>query len=135
MAYSILKTNPLVYKIDIDNVGEDLMLLKQNFAFFFSVMTALQEYKEDIVEQKKVFKILDNIHLTELEESDSLIMSIYKDMYFAEVCSNYNILSMTNVFWLLFEFVFGLKEKDVFFSKTKDRDNQHEKKSQSDCYL
>lgn len=95
-----------------EGIGEDSAIdpyyLKQRLAFYVAVSSILQEYKKDEIQKKldEGKKLFDAPRRSDIEKEagvDSFFEGVYKDMFFAEVYHNYNVLTMANVFLLLTE--------------------------------
>lgn len=103
IAQVILFSDPLDY-IDESLSVLDPYLLKQRLAFTVALQSILQAYPEEILNQiKKPYFRYDELDKSCGEEDDRFVLSIYKDMFYAELYKNYNVLTMANVFGLLTE--------------------------------
>lgn len=109
IAQVILLTDPLEYK---DHTRSDLdpIFLKQRLAFCVALDSITQAYPSESVDalEKPLYQF-DELDIDCHDEDDSFLLSVYKDMFFAELYENYNILTMANVFGLLTERVSKLK--------------------------
>lgn len=103
IAQTILLTDPLVY--NDPNLSElDPNFLKQRLAFSVAISSIVQAYPlESIASLEKPLFHYEDLDNNCLEEDDSFLLSVYKDMFFAELYENYNVLTMANVFGLLTE--------------------------------
>lgn len=124
LAYVISSASPIEYKtpeyrklsdtIPADALdGQDLqvipdcLFLRQSLGFFVGLESIVNEYPKDKV--KKIQKIFHWPELTDDEKMaksqgvliDDFLMSVYKDMYYAHVYRNKNILTLANLYWAL----------------------------------
>ena len=52
---------------------------------------------------KKVIFDFDNIGLSRDDKNDSFLLSIYKDLFYAEIYENFNVLTFANLLLVLVE--------------------------------
>lgn len=98
---AVLLTNPLRYKLP-ELKGIDYYLLKQRLAFYVAVKSIIYSYEEVNIPGSNVFdfgKLDANLR----EGEDDFLTSVYKDLFYAELYNNYNVLTMANIFGLLTE--------------------------------
>lgn len=107
IAYAINGAAPLTYNTSLDKRVIEAYFLKQRLAFHVALGSIVQDYSEDkvkeVTEQEDLFdfKALGAVDIANGE--DDFLTSVYKDLFFAEVYENYNVLTMANVFGLLTE--------------------------------
>lgn len=114
LAYAISAADPLFYRESPEN-GLDKYYLKQRLAFSVAIGSIIQDFPQSAVETicrdgniydfeslGYVDRLFDQIN-NEQDTRDDFRMSVYKDLFFAEIYQNYNILTMANVFGLLTE--------------------------------
>ena len=79
--------------------------LKQRLAFYIAIGSIVQDYSEEDVSSlgKPHFDFEDLGKCDIIDDEDTFLLSVYKDLFFSEVYENYNILTMANVFGLLTE--------------------------------
>lgn len=112
LAYVISTAEPLEYKFDVSH-DTDFYYLKQRLAFEIAIASIILDFPKD-----KVAELPNGIFNYERlgflndkganpakgnEDRDDFLTSVYKDLLFAEVHQNYNVLTMANVFGLLTE--------------------------------
>ena len=108
MTYAVLLADPLALTSSDETVCLDCYFLKQRLAFFVGLQSIVQDFPQNKVREKlgtagKVF-FFDELGKRDThKDEDSFEMSIYKDLLFAELHNNYNILTMANVYGLLTE--------------------------------
>lgn len=108
LTYAVITANPLELTYDEGNHLLDIYFLKQRLAFFVGLQSIVQDFPQEQVKEKikqtgAVFS-LEKLGSNELlAGEDDFEMSIYKDLLFAELHHNYNILTMANVYGLLTE--------------------------------
>lgn len=111
IAYAVIKTEPIV--LCNTKPEEDPLFLKQRFAFFLALGSIVQDFPIEQVREKKLFSVMERIGERNCRAgNDAFLLSIYKDLFFAELYGNYNVLSMANIFGLLIEDVIGLSETE-----------------------
>lgn len=105
VAYAINEASPLHYKDSTIKDDLDPIFLKQRLAFFVALGSILQDYSEDDVNKLSPpyfdFESLGKQDI--IDGEDDFLQSIYKDLFYADVYENYNVLTMANVFGLLTE--------------------------------
>ena len=105
IAYAINGASPLAYyNNDMPN-DLDPDFLKQRLAFFIAIGSIVQDYPEcDVSNLDKPYFDFDSLGKKDIiDGEDNFLLSVYKDMFFADVYENYNVLTMANVFGLLTE--------------------------------
>lgn len=106
LAYAINRSNPLVYFEHPKNEHRiDLFCLKQRLAFYVAWGSILEEYpKHEVTKVARSLFAFPRRSPSEVAAgADDFITSIYKDMFYAEIYHNYNVLTMANLFWALTE--------------------------------
>lgn len=114
IAYAISAAEPLFYR-NLPEGQMDDCYLKQRLAFHVAIGSIIQDFPEYAIKavnkDGKVFdfdalgeidRIFDRLN-NEQDSRDDFRLSVYKDLFFAEIYENYNILTMANVFGLLTE--------------------------------
>lgn len=112
LAYAISSAEPLEYKIP-PAFGADDLYLKQRLAIQVALGSIVVDFPEDKVCElpNPLFEFsdlgfLNNKGLSSTQgdtQQDDFLLSLYKDLFFAEIHQNYNVLTMANVFGLLTE--------------------------------
>lgn len=98
---AIFLTKPLHYKVPgLDEI--DYFLLKQRLAFYVAIMSIVYSYEEIELSEEKIYNF-EKLDANLREGEDDFLNSIYKDIFYAELYNNYNILTMANVFGILTE--------------------------------
>ena len=79
--------------------------MKQRLAFYVAIGSIIQDYSEEAVNAlSKPYFDFENLGKRDIiDNEDTFLLSVYKDLFFAEVYQNYNVLTMANVFGLLTE--------------------------------
>ena len=105
IAYAINESSPLEYKDPTVSNDLDSIYLKQRLAFCVALGSIIQDYPEDEVSKlKKPYFDFDSLGKRDIVAGeDDFLLSVYKDMFFADIYENYNVLTMANVFGLLTE--------------------------------
>ena len=99
----ILMTDPLEYN-DKDRAFLDPLFLKQRLALCVALDSIIQAYEaEDLTNLEKPYFKFAELDLNNIGDDDGFELSVYKDMFYAELYENYNVLTMANVFGLLTE--------------------------------
>lgn len=105
IAYTVNGATPLKYLEK--NIQDDMhpAFLKQRLAFYVAIGSIIQDFSEDEVNAlPKPYFDFDNLGKCDIvDDEDTFLLSVYKDLFFAEVYENYNVLTMANVFGLLTE--------------------------------
>lgn len=122
MAYAINGASPLIYKDATIKEDMDPNFLKQRLAFYVALGSIIQDYPEKAVTAlKPPYFDFDNLGKRDIiDGEDSFIQSVYKDLFYADVYENYNVLTMANVFGLLVERASKLGELTPLESQKKD---------------
>ena len=109
LAYVISSADPLIYLTPLEE-GMDPRLLKQRLAFHVAIGSIILDFNEEEVralqEHGDLFDFKNLGFLDQDDkttERDDFLLSVYKDLFFAEMYENYNVLTMANVFGLLTE--------------------------------
>ena len=107
LVYAIIQgEDPLSYKYKKKKA--DSYFLKQRLAFHIALSSIIQDFKVDNLENTIFFfSELGNADVGE----DDFLTSVYKDLLYAEIYKNYNVLTMANVFGLLTERASILREE------------------------
>ncbi len=109
LAYAINGASPLLYKCLANREYIiDHFFLKQRLAIHVALGSIMQEYPYELVREhlSRGEIIFSFPQLTTAEESvgaDTFELGMYKDLFFADLYHNYNVLTLANVFWLLTE--------------------------------
>lgn len=105
IAYAINGSSPLEYKDSSIEHDLDFLYLKQRLAFYVALGSIIQDYPEDDISKlKKPYFDFDSLGKKDIVDGeDDFLLSVYKDMFYADVYENYNVLTMANVFGLLTE--------------------------------
>ena len=105
IAYTVNGAAPLTY-LD-KNIQNDMhpAFLKQRLAFYAAIGSILQDYSEEAVKAlPQPHFDFENLGKCDIvDDEDTFLLSVYKDLFFSEVYENYNVLTMANVFGLLTE--------------------------------
>lgn len=105
IAYTIIVTNPI--RCEANDLKFDPLFLKQRLALYVALGSILQDYSQEDVENlllnKKVIFDFDNIGLSRDDKNDSFLLSIYKDLFYAEIYENFNVLTFANLLLVLVE--------------------------------
>lgn len=105
IAYTVNGATPLTYVKE--DIRDDLhpAFLKQRLAFYVAIGSIIQDYSEaDINALGKPHFDFENLGKCDIiDNEDTFLLSVYKDLFFSEVYENYNVLTMANVFGLLTE--------------------------------
>ena len=105
IAYTINGATPLTYLAK--SIQDDMhpAFLKQRLAFYVAIGSIIQDYSEEAVNAlSKPYFDFENLGKRDIiDNEDTFLLSVYKDLFFAEVYQNYNVLTMANVFGLLTE--------------------------------
>lgn len=112
LAYVISSAEPLEYKV-ATTYGIDDYFLKQRLAVQVALGSIVVDFPESKVSQlpDPLFEFYDLGFLNDKgfsgpkapTQQDDFLQSLYKDLFFAEIHQNYNVLTMANVFGLLTE--------------------------------
>ena len=107
IAYAINGASPLLYYDETIENDLDSDFLKQRLAFFVAIGSILQDYPErDVQRLSQIQPLFDFSALGQrdiTDGEDDFLESVYKDLFYAEIYENYNVLTMANVFGLLTE--------------------------------
>ncbi len=105
IAYAINGFSPLEYKDSSIEHDLDFIYLKQRLAFYVALGSIIQDYQEDDISKlEKPYFDFDSLGKKDIVDGeDDFLLSVYKDMFYADVYENYNVLTMANVFGLLTE--------------------------------
>ena len=105
IAYTVNGATPLTYLEG--NIQDDMhpAFLKQRLAFYVAIGSILQDYSEEEVAAlgKRQFDFEELGKRDIIDNEDTFLLSVYKDLFFSEVYENFNVLTMANVFGLLTE--------------------------------
>lgn len=125
LAYTVIVSDPLVYR---DSKEANELFLKERLALRVALCSIVQtfvhsdeELKELTKDGKPVFHF-DEVDRFTGKDEDSFLESVYKDMRFADLYQNYNILTMANVFGLLTVLASALPKNE---KKEQTAKNQH----------
>ena len=107
LIYAVLLSDPLDYNNEYKGKF-DRLLLKQRLAFRLALCSIIQDYPCDLVKDKIKkcnkpvfdFKYLNNSAV----KGDDFLLSIYKDLFYAEIFENYNVLTMANLLGVITEY-------------------------------
>ena len=108
--YAILKSDPLV-RID-NGVKRHTYFLKQRFAIYMAFSSILVDYDKEKVMAKLAIERKTNPLATvfranclgkEDDKQDNFLTSFYKDLEFAEIYKNYDVLAIANILGLIVE--------------------------------
>lgn len=105
IAYAVNGASPIVYKDDSIKPNLDPDFLKQRLAFHVATGSIILDYpKEDVAKLGGPLYYWKELGIKDIiDDEDDFLLSVYKDLFFAEVYENYNVLTMANVFGLLTE--------------------------------
>lgn len=105
VAYAVNEASPLIYKDATIKEDMDPNFLKQRLAFFVALGSIIQDYSEEEVNAlTPPYFDFDNLGKRDIiDGEDDFLQSVYKDLFYADVYENYNVLTMANVFGLLIE--------------------------------
>lgn len=105
VAYAVNGASPLIYKDATIQEDMDPNFLKQRLAFFVALGSIIQDYpEEDVNALTPPYFDFDNLGKRDIiDGEDDFLQSVYKDLFYADVYENYNVLTMANVFGLLIE--------------------------------
>lgn len=107
LTYAIIKTEPLIYKESKPHPWIDPNYLKQRLAFYVALGSIIQDYPKDKVDElsegKKIFDFSKLGKVDYREGEDDFLLSVYKDLLYAELYDDFNVLTMANVYGLLTE--------------------------------
>lgn len=105
VAYAVNASSPLIYKDTSIQEDMDPNFLKQRLAFFVALGSIIQDYpEEEINSVKPPYFDFDELGKRDIiDDEDNFLQSVYKDLFYADVYENYNVLTMANVFGLLTE--------------------------------
>lgn len=105
IAYTVNGAMPLTYLEK--NIQDDMhpAFLKQRLAFYVAIGSIVQDYSEEEVRTLETpYFDFENLGKCDIiDNEDTFLLSVYKDLFFSEVYENYNVLTMANVFGLLTE--------------------------------
>lgn len=118
IAYTINGAVPLIYKdTGEESLRIDPYFLKQRLTFYVAWGSILQEYPQEKLGRCPFRLFAPELSPEEAEAgADSFLTSVYKDMFYAEIYRNYNVLTMANLFWLLTEKASSLSQIVPFSS-------------------
>lgn len=101
--------NPGANKRSISELPDELFL-KQRLAVHIGLCSILMDYDENMVAKlpKPIFHFpeLSAQEKSDCDEEmliDDFLLSVYKDLFFAEIYHNRNVLTLANLYWLLTE--------------------------------
>lgn len=98
---AVFLAEPLRYKLP--ELGEiDYFFLKQRLAFYVALISIVYSYDGVDLSKGELFNF-ERLDANLRGGEDDFLSSIYKDIFFAELYNNYNILTMANVFGMLTE--------------------------------
>lgn len=126
LAYTVILTDPLVYRNS--NEANELFL-KERLALRVALCSIVQTFVHSSEELKELTKDgtpvfhFDEVDRFNSKDEDSFLESVYKDMRFADLYQNYNILTMANVFGLLTVLASDLPKNEKEKQSAK---NQHD---------
>lgn len=105
VAYAINEASPLRYNDSSMQCDMDSNFLKQRLAFFVALGSIIQDYsKQDVDALERPYFDLKNLGKRDvIDGEDDFCQSVYKDLFYAGIYENYNVLTMANVFGLLTE--------------------------------
>ena len=110
LTYAIINSNPLIFKNKKSDPWIDPYFLKQKLAFYLAIGSIVQDATNFSIEkcQKQNIPVFDFISLGKSDKNtnfqdDSFLTSVYKDLLFSEIYSNFNVLTMANLYGLLTE--------------------------------
>lgn len=117
LIYAVNESEPLRYKGY--DPGEKPLFLKQRLAIHVGIISILSEFRQEEVRNLDGV-IFDPPALSEFDQeigADDFNVSMYKDLYFSERYQNYNVLTMSNLLWLLTEKASKLNQLCPYSSK------------------
>ena len=108
---AVLESNCLEYYEQEEN--EDPYLLKERLAFYLGITSIIQSLAggniNALVQPTKenptpgsIYKF-DELDIEREQDADDFLQSVYKDLYFARMLGNYNVLTMANLLGVLTE--------------------------------
>lgn len=105
IAYTIIVTDPI--RCENNDLKYDPLYLKQRLALYVALGSILQDYSQNDVEnllsrEKTIFDF-GNIGVSKDDKNDSFLLSIYKDLFYAEIYENFNVLTFANFLLVLVE--------------------------------
>ncbi len=123
VAYAINGASPLIYKDPTIQEDMDPKFLKQRLAFFVALGSIIQDYSEQEVDAiDSPYFDFENLGKCDIVNGeDDFLQSVYKDLFYADVYENYNVLTMANVFGLLTERASKLGSLTPIESRTADK--------------
>lgn len=101
LAYAINECAPLEYR-NKDKLHEYKFLV-QRLAFYVALSSIIIEYPQEEVEkiQQPLFAFPKRDAYEEELNGDDFLTSVYKDLYLAKEYKNFNVLTLSNVLWLI----------------------------------
>lgn len=127
--YATIKSDPIDY--NDKNLDINLYLLKQRLAVFLALNSILVDYDEkkvmDKLNEERKANPYVSIFGTEIlgkQEplQDDFLTSFYKDLAFAEIYNNYNVLTTANVLGLIVE-KSSILTSDMLVQRDKSLEN------------
>lgn len=105
IAYAINSASPIGYMDDSIQYDLDNLFLKQRLAFYVAIGSVIQDYPEEKVSnlEPPIFDFESLGKQDIVDDEDDFLTSVYKDMFFADIYKNFNVLTMANLFGLLTE--------------------------------
>ncbi len=108
ITHAVIITEPIRYFRNSNNEADylDPFFLKQRLAFSLSLQSIIQDFPKKqinkaIEEGKKIYSFKRLGAKDYHEGEDDFLLSVYKDLFFAEHYGNYNCLTMANIYGLL----------------------------------
>lgn len=101
LAYAINEYAPLEYLNK--NESPEHKFLVQRLAFYIALSSIIIEYPQKAVEtlQQQLFVFPKRDSYEEELNADDFLTSVYKDLYLAKEYKNFNVLTLSNVLWLI----------------------------------
>jgi hypothetical protein len=131
IVYAFIDVMPLVLESPKSTDAIQLQLVNECVAFYFGLHYLTIDYKDEAIsrivnELNSVFFTLPDHHFPpkgeQCVESNHYAICVWKDLYFSRIFRNYNILTMSNVFYLLEVAHCTLKPNELYDDLTIDSD-------------
>lgn len=103
LIYAIIKADVLSLKGE-QKKRLDKHLLKERLAFYVAIGSILQDYdKQDVLAKRPLQRLKDLGERDRQNDADDILTSIYKDIFYANIYKNYNIMTVSNMLYLYFK--------------------------------
>lgn len=108
ITHAVIKTEPIRFFENKNNEEDylDPYFLKQRLAFSLSLQSIIQDFPKKQIDKaieggKSIYSFAGLGEKDYQEGEDDFLLSVYKDLFFAEHYGNYNCLTMANIYGLL----------------------------------